>query len=95
MHLVGTALAVTGFTSSTGNPKVNQQLSLKRAMEVAVVLEEAGIRRDTVQVLGRGALDPIADNATRDGREKNRRVEIQVHVVDPNVETRKHIVPQS
>lgn len=56
----------------------NQVLSEKRAEKVAEILQQWGIQASKVSFEGRGSTLPIADNATKEGREKNRRVEIFV-----------------
>lgn len=76
------ALVVSGHTSSLGPKAHNRALSLKRAEAVAKVLVEAGIPADRITVLGKGPDEPIADNATRQGQSRNRRVEIDLRTVE-------------
>lgn len=71
-------LEVTGYTSADGGHAANRVLSRRRAESVARVLEEAGIPKDRIRIRGMGPADPIGDNATAEGRTKNRRVEIEV-----------------
>jgi flagellar motor protein MotB len=60
-------------------PLGNLELSGRRAMVVAdFLIEEGGLSRDRVSFAGFGAERPVADNATPDGREKNRRVDILI-----------------
>ncbi len=80
-------LVVSGYTSSTGSKAFNQTLSQRRAEAVAKVLVDAGIPADSVQSVGKGWDDPIADNKTVEGRAQNRRVEIVVKTEDGAVET--------
>ena len=82
-------LVVSGFTSSVGKLSFNKSLSKRRADAVAKVLVDEGIPQDTIQTVGRGPDDPIADNKTKDGQATNRRVEIDVKVKDANTEVRK------
>ncbi len=65
---------VIGYTDSTGPEAYNLKLSERRAQAVADYLESLGI--DDIEVRGEGEANPIADNRTREGRAKNRRVEI-------------------
>ena len=67
-----------GHTDSTGSAEKNQDLSLKRALAVRDYLISEGIAASATDVAGFGASKPIADNATTDGRARNRRVEIVV-----------------
>ncbi|WP_044871718.1 OmpA family protein [Pseudomonas sp. LFM046] len=72
-------LTVTGHTDSVGSDKYNQKLSERRAQAVADYLVRSGIPASSiVSVNGAGESQPVADNATKDGRAMNRRVEIQI-----------------
>ena len=71
-----TNLQVLGFTDSTGNDKINIPLSQRRAASVANYLQLRGISAARISSAGMGASNPIASNATAEGREQNRRVEI-------------------
>ncbi|HTM44665.1 MAG TPA: OmpA family protein [Polyangiaceae bacterium] len=73
-------LRVEGHTDSRGAPSQNEALSLRRAQAVRSYLVSEGIDSDKIEAVGNGSREPIADNATADGRANNRRVEI---VVDP------------
>ncbi|MEV6819665.1 OmpA family protein [Nocardiopsis dassonvillei] len=68
---------VDGHADNTGSESVNVPLSLERAEAVESVLSEL-VTRDgvTFDVEGHGASDPIADNDTEEGRERNRRVSV-------------------
>ncbi|PQJ71536.1 hypothetical protein BTO01_09690 [Vibrio jasicida] len=69
---------VTGYTDSSGPAAYNQKLSERRAQSVADYLISAGIDADRFTVTGMGEENPVADNSTHEGREKNRRVEVVV-----------------
>ncbi len=71
-----TSLRVIGYTDSTGNDSINIPLSQKRAAAVAQYLELRGVAATRITAMGMGAQNPIASNATAEGREQNRRVEI-------------------
>ncbi len=74
--LNGNAVRVLGFADALGGAKVNQQLSMDRATQVAQAFAQRGIAG--VTIAGLGSALPVADNATEDGRRRNRRVEIWV-----------------
>lgn len=67
---------VVGHTDSTGSDAVNDPLSVERARSVREYLASKGVASQRVEISGEGARQPIADNATADGRSRNRRVEI-------------------
>ena len=69
---------VEGHTDNTGSAAKNEELSLKRAIAVRDYLIAKGVAASATDVAGLGASTPIADNATADGRARNRRVEIVV-----------------
>ncbi len=83
------ALEVSGHTSSVGGKALNKALAKRRADAVAKVLVDAGIPADKVSTVGVGPDKPIADNASKEGQSKNRRVEIDVKVNDGQIEVRK------
>lgn len=72
----GRPITVIGHTDSTGSDAVNEALSKKRAEAVATYLSSRGVPSDRVKTEGAGESQPIADNATPEGRANNRRVEV-------------------
>lgn len=75
----GWLIVVSGYTDNTGNPELNQKLSLKRAESVRDwMIETSDINPACFAVQGDGQNNPIADNQTAEGRAKNRRVEIRL-----------------
>lgn len=70
-------LTVTGYTDSTGSLQANERLSKARADAVKAYLVGKGVESRRIETAGRGPADPVADNATADGRAQNRRVEIR------------------
>jgi len=70
-------LAVTGYTDSNGPAAYNLDLSQRRAKSVGDYLVAEGVGVE-VTTQGKGEEDPVADNATSEGRAKNRRVVIDV-----------------
>lgn len=73
-----TTIDVYGHADSVGTDQYNQELSERRAMNVASVLIGGGVIRQRVQATGFGESRPIASNATDDGRQRNRRVEVYI-----------------
>lgn len=71
-------LRVEGHTDSTGSADYNQELSERRASSVRDFLAQQGIEGQRMVAFGYGLTRPVADNSTRDGRAKNRRVEIVI-----------------
>jgi outer membrane protein OmpA-like peptidoglycan-associated protein len=78
-------LTVQGYTDNTGSAKVNEELSMKRADAVRSALINNGMPSTTITAQGMGPSNPVADNSTAEGRQKNRRVEIQVTVDESKV----------
>jgi len=77
----GIALEVViavGHTDSVGSNAYNQGLSTRRANAVKDYLVSKGIEKNRVYTEGKGENQPVADNKTKEGRAKNRRVEIEV-----------------
>jgi outer membrane protein OmpA-like peptidoglycan-associated protein len=73
-----TSLVIDGFTDSTGNAQHNQQLSEKRAEQVRSFLLSHNISAGRAVARGNGERFPICSNSTSQGRQCNRRVEIQI-----------------
>lgn len=68
---------IAGHTDSTGSAEYNQKLSERRAESVRDYLVNNGVDSNRLTVKGYGESEPVADNATREGRAKNRRVEMR------------------
>lgn len=71
-----TEIRIVGHTDSTGSDSVNNPLSISRAASARDHLVTAGVDGRRIQIEGRGSREPVADNQTEAGREKNRRIEI-------------------
>lgn len=67
-----------GHTDSIGSDAYNQKLSVRRAESVKAYLVSKGVEANRIYTEGKGEKQPVADNKTREGRAKNRRVEIEV-----------------
>jgi len=72
-----TQIEVRGYTDSSGNEASNLQLSKKRAETVAKALQLRGVPADNISATGYGSAKPIVSNQTPEGRQQNRRVEIE------------------
>jgi outer membrane protein OmpA-like peptidoglycan-associated protein len=72
-------LLIVGHTALAGTETERQELSEKRAEVVGQYLLDKGVRHEShIVYKGKAAHEPIADNATEEGRRKNRRVEIKI-----------------
>ncbi len=70
---------IGGHTDSTGSDKVNLKISEKRAQSAKKYIQDKyNIPGDRMTVKGYGKTKPIADNKTKEGRAKNRRVEFKI-----------------
>ncbi|MER1939603.1 MULTISPECIES: outer membrane protein OmpA [unclassified Castellaniella] len=72
-----TIIAV-GHTDSIGTEAYNQKLSERRANSVKQYLISKGVAADRIYAEGKGEMQPVASNKTREGRAQNRRVEIEI-----------------
>jgi OOP family OmpA-OmpF porin len=77
-------IIAVGHTDSVGSDAYNQKLSVKRAEAVKAYLVSKGIEKNRVYTEGKGEKQPVADNKTKEGQAKNRRVEIEVVGTRPN-----------
>lgn len=71
-----TKFELTGYADSRGPEKKNLELSLTRAESVKAYLVKKGVAADRITARGEGSANPVGDNQTKQGRAKNRRVEI-------------------
>jgi len=74
----GKSVQLTGHTDADGDQASNEQLGLKRANRGKTYLMERGVPEDKISVASKGKLEPLADNSTEEGKQKNRRVEIVI-----------------
>ena len=77
-----TRVNIAGHTDSTGNADYNQRLSERRAESVGNYLAQAGVSRNRLYMTGYGQTQPVASNATEEGRAQNRRVEITLSPIE-------------
>jgi outer membrane protein OmpA-like peptidoglycan-associated protein len=71
-------LRIEGHTDNSGDPDDNMRLSAERALAVQDKIAASDIDKKRLDAVGVGGLQPIADNDTAEGREKNRRIELVV-----------------
>ncbi len=72
-------VTIEGYTDSSGDMKQNMKLSQQRAQAVKKALVSFGVDAGRITAVGKGSLNPIADNDTPEGRAKNRRIEAIIH----------------
>ena len=70
------SILVEGHTASVGKPNGEMNLSIERARTLIDAMVDRGLQRSKFTYKGYGGTVPVADNATEEGRAKNRRVEI-------------------
>jgi outer membrane protein OmpA-like peptidoglycan-associated protein len=73
-----TTVSIIGHTDNTGSDAINNPLSVDRANSARDYLVGRGVAAQRIATDGRGSREPIANNSTQTGRDKNRRVEIYV-----------------
>ena len=73
-----TDITIYGHTDNTGSDAVNERLSNERAQSVANYLKNCGIASSRMTTEGKSYSMPVADNSTKEGRARNRRVEIYI-----------------
>jgi outer membrane protein OmpA-like peptidoglycan-associated protein len=71
-------IRIGGYTDNTGDPGTNLRLSEERANNVMDELVKLGIDPARMSARGYGERNPVADNSTEDGRQKNRRISLRV-----------------
>jgi outer membrane protein OmpA-like peptidoglycan-associated protein len=71
-------IQIIGHTDNLGDNEKNIVLSQKRAESVKKYLVDQGVPIALLEAVGRGSLEPVADNSTSIGRKKNRRVEFKI-----------------
>jgi OOP family OmpA-OmpF porin len=73
-----TKLRIEGHTDNVGTPESNVTLSGERALAIKKALIAKGVKAERLLAVGFGQTKPVADNATDEGKAKNRRTEFRV-----------------
>ena len=84
--LPDTDITVYGHTDNTGTAEVNERISKQRAEAVSKHLQTKGIAATRIITEGKSFNEPVADNATAEGRAQNRRVEVFITAGEKMVE---------
>lgn len=82
-------LRVVGHTDTDGSNELNAKLSQQRADSVKSLLIRSGVPSDYIQTVGMGESQPVASNKTADGKQLNRRVEIEITVDESAIPKKK------
>lgn len=81
------SIDIQGHTDSKGTDAINNPLSMNRAQSVANYLNTCGVPASQFKnVSGFGSTQPVADNATEEGRQKNRRVEVYLYASEEMIQ---------
>ena len=80
-------IEVQGHTDNTGKAEMNKTISEKRAQAVKDYMVKKGVDASRMTAIGYGQDQPIADNNTKAGRQKNRRVEFKISFEEVHYET--------
>jgi len=89
-----TVVYIVGHTDSVGSDAYNLDLSVRRAESVAGFLASSGVSDNRLRTEGRGKREPVASNATPEGRQLNRRVEIYIRPIVEGQESRAYEPPR-
>ena len=81
-----TGITVFGHTDNVGSEAANKRISMQRAESVGNYLNGKGIAKSRLTMEGMGFDQPVADNATEEGRAQNRRVEIFITANEKMIE---------
>jgi outer membrane protein OmpA-like peptidoglycan-associated protein len=84
-----TILMIVGHTDSRGDENYNLRLSERRAQSASSFMVAQGLASSRIEIIGRGELEPISENDTDAGRQKNRRIEVAIYASPEYVEQLK------
>jgi len=80
LHSPAAGITIRGYTDSTGSYSYNVSVSRFRANTIKTYLVGKGVNNSRIKATGLGPENPIASNSTLEGRRKNRRIEIELHI---------------
>jgi outer membrane protein OmpA-like peptidoglycan-associated protein len=83
LHNPAAKIIISGYTDSTGRYSYNVSVSQFRANTIKTYLVGRGIDHSRIKAIGKGPAFPIATNTTLEGRQKNRRIEIELDLDQP------------
>lgn len=83
---------IAGHADSTGTDAINEPLSRRRARSVGDYLVAQGVEASLIQTEGFGSRQPVASNATVEGRRQNRRVEVTLERVGENLDMTRRAI---
>jgi outer membrane protein OmpA-like peptidoglycan-associated protein len=86
---------ILGHTDNTGDSKSNMDLSQRRAEAVKKFLENIGVKGSNLVAKGKGDTEPKADNASKEGRLMNRRVEVKLQQTQTSTNNRTERIDTS
>lgn len=78
----GETVTLTGHTDNKGTPEYNQELGMARARATRQTLIDDGVDPSQIAIDSKGQTQPVASNATDEGRQENRRVELRLIKAD-------------
>lgn len=81
-----TTLMIVGHTDSRGEENYNLRLSERRAESASQFMVSQGLASSRIQTVGRGEYEPIAENDSDAGRQKNRRIEVAIYASEEYIE---------
>ena len=87
-HPEAGAIQVEGHTDRVGAPRYNRTLSQRRAEAIVERLVSLGVDADRLTAIGHGFDQPLADNDSPEGRQRNRRVEFTLASASTQVASR-------
>lgn len=70
---------IIGHTDNVGDDDYNMKLSKERAEDVVKLFNRKGINFNRLEAIAKGEREPITDNETDEGRERNRRIEVELY----------------
>lgn len=74
-----TILMIVGHTDSRGDEDYNLRLSERRAQSASTFMASQGLASTRIEIIGRGEYEPLSENETDAGRQKNRRIEVAIY----------------